>query len=290
MNLRELEYIVAVAEHKHFSRAAEECFVSQPTLSSQIKKLETELGVTLFERTNKQVMLTSVGERIVEAARRTLVEANTIKETAAAARDPFSGTYRLGAFPTLASYLFPEIIPSFKKIFPDIRVVLIEEKTEVLMEQIHNGKIDAAFLAMPVEGEGLLTEHIFDDKLFVAVSDSHPLAREESIDAKLLARENLMLLDEGHCLRNQSLEICDFMGISADADVRATSLETLRIMVEANTGVTIMPEIAIDRSKSGLSYIPFAGKEVVRSIGLARRQTCARSAVFDQFVSRFSRT
>lgn len=289
MNLRELEYIVAVAEHKHFSKAADACCVSQPTLSSQIKKLEQELGVLLFERTNKQVMLTAVGETIVDAAQRALIEVDFIKSTATAAHDPFSGTYRLGAFPTLASYLFPEIVPSFKKIFPRIRVALVEEKTEQLIELVLNGKMDAAFIALPIEEEGLVTQHVFDDPLYVAVSDENPLSQEKSINAAKLRDENLMLLEEGHCLRQQSLDVCEFMGLSDDADVRATSLETLRIMVEANSGVTIMPKIAINESRGGISYIPFAGKNMFRSIGLVRRQTCARSAIFNRFVSEFSK-
>lgn len=284
MKLRDLEYIVAVADLRHFGRAATQCHVSQPTLSSQIKKLEEELDVTIFERTNRSVMPTETGSAIIQIARRMLADAQLIRETAATARHPLAGRYRLGAFPTLASYLFPHLVPILRKSMPELRLVLVEEKSDDLIEQLRRGQLDAAFLALPVEEEGFAVQPLFTDEFLVAVGASHALARRSSVNASALSKHRLLLLDEGHCLRDQSLEVCDLMGIAEDTDFRATSLETLRQMVRADAGITLMPRIAVRESDKDIKYVPFAGKPPSRSIALVRRKTSARVAVFERVV------
>lgn len=282
MNLRDLEYVVAVADLRHFGRAAKQCHVSQPTLSAQIKKLEEELEVAIFERTNRSVMPTETGSAIIDIARRLLTDAENIREVAAAAKHPLAGRYRLGAFPTLASYLFPHILPLLRKAMPDLRLVFVEEKSDDLIEQLRRGHIDAAFLALPVEEESFAVQSLFDDEFLVAVGAQHPLAGRTSINAGALSQHRLLLLDEGHCLRDQSLEVCDLMGIAEETDFRATSLETLRQMVRADAGVTLMPRIAVRDDEPDISYVPFAGKAPSRTIALVRRKTSARVPVYDQ--------
>lgn len=285
MNLRDLQYIVAIADQRHFGRAAKQCHVSQPTLSSQVKKLEEELEVVLFERTNRSVMPTETGAEIIQVARRVLAEADLIRELAASATRPLAGRYRLGAFPTLASYLFPHLVPLLRKAMPELRLILVEEKSDDLMDQLRRGKLDAAFLALPVDEDGVVVQPLFTDEFVVAVSVTHKLAKASSVNASALAQHRLLLLDEGHCLRDQSLEVCDLMGIGEDTDFRATSLETLRQMVRADAGVTLMPRIAVRASDRDIAYIPFAGQPPSRSIALVRRRTSARAAVFDQIVA-----
>lgn len=285
MKLRELEYIVAVADLRHFGKAALQCNVSQPTLSSQIKKLEEELGATIFERTSRHVMPTQLGNQIIRSARRMLLEADHIRDTALWSKNPFAGRYRIGAFPTLASYIFPDLVPLLKQDMPDLRLIFVEEKSDVLIEKLHKGKLDAAFLALPIKDETIEVEPLFTDTFFLAVSTLNELAKCKSIGLSILNQHKLLLLEEGHCLRDQSLEVCELVGVSDDADMRATSLETLRQMVRANTGVTLMPEIATWPSSEGIKYIPFKGKAPFRMIGLARRKTCTRGQVSDKIIS-----
>lgn len=281
MNLRDFEYIVAVADLRSFSAAADKCCVSQPTLSAQVKKLEEQLGVAIFERTSKRVMPTEMGQRIIQSARRILSEVDAIKDSAAASQDPYGGRFRLGGFPTLACYLFPDLVPALMERMPNIRLVLVEEKSDVLVEKLRHGQIDAAILSLPVKDEFFHARHLFDDPFYMAVSDRHPLAGCNAIGTETLSQHKLLLLDEGHCLRDQALDVCEFMGAADEADLRATSLETLRQMVRADTGVTLMPEIAVGPRDSGVRYIPFTAPQPFRAIGLVRRKTCTRTAAFD---------
>jgi len=276
VNLRDLKYIVAVADLRSFVQAAERCFVSQPTLSMQVKKLEETLGVKIFERNNKHVLVTDVGERIIETARRALQETQLIEELARNAQNPLSGRFKLGAFPTLASYILPTLVPRIKEQLPDIRLILVEEKTNTLIQQLHSGEIDAALLAAPIQDDFLIAEHLFDDPFKLAVSTQHPLAKKSSIHTADLIGEPLLLLDEGHCLRDQALQFCQINGANEEQDVRATSLETLRQMVRANTGITFMPEIAIQKSDDDICYIPFVEPQPKRSICLVWRKTSPR--------------
>lgn len=285
MNLRDLKYLVAVAELSSFSHAAERCFVSQPTLSAQVKKLEDELGVTVFERNNRSVRVTEAGTLIVAAARRILAEVELIGDIAASTHDPFAGTFRLGAFPTLASYLFPQAVPRIAEALPRLKLLLIEEKTDVLVEQLRSGACDAALLALPANDPALVAMKLFADPFLLAVPSAHPLAGQGQIDPAALADLKLLLLDEGHCLRDHALDVCYRHGGLETPDFRATSLETLRMMVKAGTGITLMPQIAAGESTAGICYIPFTDPKPQRIIGLVWRKTSARGLLLEKLVN-----
>lgn len=285
MNLRDIQYMVTVADLGNFSQAAEQCHVSQPTLSAQIKKLEETLDVTIFERTNKRVMITQTGEQIVRAGRRILQEVETIKSISQLAQDPMSGPFRLGAFPTLASYFFPHAVYSVRKAFPKLKLILIEEKTEELIAQLHSGALDAALLALPIEDDYLTNHALFDDEFLLAVATDHPLAAASKVDQRILKDHALLLLDEGHCLRDQALDVCQINGGNEHENVRATSLETLRNMVKAGTGITLMPRIAIPEHDVDIRYIPFRDPVPKRTIGLVWRNTSPRGELLSQLVT-----
>ncbi|MDO1530234.1 DNA-binding transcriptional regulator OxyR [Fulvimonas sp. R45] len=245
MNLRDLHYLVALAEHRHFGRAAEACFVSQPTLSTQIRKLEDELGVALVERTPRKVLLTDVGREIAARARDVLNEVEQIKGIARRTLDPESGTVRLGIFPTLAPYLLPHVVPLVRKRFPRLELLLVEEKTEEVLHRLHEGRLDAGIVALPVHEDSLHAEFLFEEPFLLAVPQSHPLARQPSLKLSDLNAQSLLLLEDGHCLRDQALEVCHLAGAGEKAGFRATSLETLRQMVAANVGITLLPTLAV---------------------------------------------
>jgi len=285
MNIRDLEYFVAVAELQHFGQAAERCCVSQPTLSGQIKKLEKQLGILLFERTNRRVMLTESGEDIAHVARRILQEVDTIEDIARSSRDPMSGNFRLGAFPTLASYVFPSVVPKIVKAMPKLRLILIEEKTSELVTKLRDGGIDAALLALPIYDDFLVAHKLFDDDFLLAVSPSHSLCQHHEIAQDMLRGHPLLLLEEGHCLRDQALDICQRHSIAQELDFKATSIETLRQMVKAGTGITLMPKIAIDENESDIRFIPFERPVPQRTIGLVWRKSTARKEVIDRLIS-----
>ena len=245
MNLRALQYLVKLAELRHFSKAAEACFVSQPTLSTQIMKLEEELGVALVERIPRKVQLTPVGEEIAQRARHVLRDIEQIKMTARRSRDPETGLLRLGLFPTLAPYLLPHIMPLIRDRFPELKLQLAEEKTSKLLRLLDNGGLDAALLALPVEDEGFEVEILFEEPFMLATPASHPLSESESVSMCDLDGQELLLLEDGHCLRAQALEVCALAGAHERLDFHATSMETLRQMVAAEVGVTLMPVLSV---------------------------------------------
>jgi LysR family hydrogen peroxide-inducible transcriptional activator len=246
MNLRDLEYLVAVADHQHFGRAAKACFVSQPTLSTQIKKLETELGVPLVERNSRNVILTDAGARVVERARVLLREADTIHDIARQAQNPEAGTLRVGLFPTLGPYLLPHVIPTVHARFPQLELLLVEEKTDIVLRRVRDGGLDVGVLALPVDDDQLHCEPLFEEDFVLAVPADHPLAHTEApAPVSVITGARLLLLDEGHCLREQALSVCDLAGASERRDFRATSLETLRQMVASGVGITLLPELAV---------------------------------------------
>lgn len=281
MNLRDLQYLVAVAEHLHFGRAAAACNVSQPTLSMQLKKLEETLGVQLFERTNKQVMLTAIGRDITERARRTLTEVEQMKVVANAARDPQAGTLRMGLFPTLAPYILPSLMPRLHAEFARLNVLLVEEKTPELIRQLEAGAIDCALLAMPVASDQLTHRPLFTEPFTLAVAANHPLAARTSVSLSTLRGVKMLLLEDGHCLRDQALEVCQMIGIGEADNFRATSLETLRHMVAASDAVTLMPKLAVEPDDKLVRYIPFKAPSPSRRIGLYWRTTSARAPLFE---------
>lgn len=282
MNLRDLKYIVAVAETKSFVKAAEQCFVSQPTLSMQIKKLENSLNIKIFERNNKHVLVTEIGKQVIETAKRILQDAEHISILAKHEQDPFAGDFTLGAFPTIAPYILPKLIPLIKKKLPNLRLILVEEKTDILLHKLKTGLIDAALLAGPLHDESLIAEKLFDDEFKLAVATNHPLAEQTIINPDELINQPLLLLDEGHCLRDQALQFCQLSGIDEEQNVRATSLETLRQMVIAGTGITFMPTIAIQNNDDNIRYIPFEEPKPKRTIYLVSRQTNPRTELIKQ--------
>lgn len=284
MNIRDLKYLVALQDHQHFGKAADACFVSQPALSMQIKKLEEHLGVQLLERTNKSVMFTTVGDALTARARLVLSQVDEMKELAKQSVDPFSGELRLGIFPTLAPYLLPRIAPKISKKLPRLSLFLLEEKTNILLEKLQQGKIDAAILALPIDVSGLVSVPLFDEEFMLAVPVAHELAARKSIKAEELSHHPLLLLEDGHCLRDQALSFCYRVQAEENQRFRATSLETLRYMVAAGVGVTLMPKLAC-RANDGVAYITFKTPKPMRSIGMVWRASTAKELVLKEIVA-----
>jgi LysR family hydrogen peroxide-inducible transcriptional activator len=278
MNLRDLQYLVALAEQRHFGRAAAASFVSQPTLSTQIRKLEDELGVPLVERAPRRVMLTPAGREIAERARRILAEVEQLKESARRTLDPEAGTVRLGIFPTLGPYLLPHVVPKIRARFPRLELLLIEEKTEAILRQLREGRLDAGVLALPLHDEQLQVEFLFEEQFLLAVPHAHPLARRGTLSLHELAHEQLLLLEDGHCLRDQALDVCALAGAEEKTGFRATSLETLRQMVAANVGITLLPALSVKppvaRSED-IQLLRFRDSQPSRQIAMAWRRSSA---------------
>jgi len=248
MNLRDLNYIIAVADTRHFGKAAQRCFVSQPTLSGQIKKLEDELGITIFERTNRSVTVTAVGEEILRHARQMMEQADAIRSVSAAQRDPLAGPLRIGAIPTISPYLMPLILAPLKRQHSGLRLVLSEETTERLLQRLHNHEIDAALLATAVEDRDLEAIALFDEPFWIAYPRDHPFYLKEQITRKDLDNTELLLLAEGHCLAQQVRDLCHLQDREQGgdmADLRASSLETLLQLVGAGFGSTLVPALAM---------------------------------------------
>jgi len=282
MNTRDLHYLVALSEHRHFGRAADACFVSQPALSMQIKKLEENLGVKLLERTNKSVLLTDVGIIIAQRARDILQHINELHDIAKVAKDPYSGELKIGIIPTLAPYLLPLIIPSLTQAFPKLSFYLVEQQTALLVEKLKTGELDAAFFALPVLENNFVTTLLFDEEFFLAVPHHHALAKQKTIQADDLNGTDVLLLEEGHCMRDQALSVCQNMNAMTKG-FQATSLETLRHMVAAGVGITLMPKFA-KKLNDGISYIPFAAPKPIRSIALSWRASSAKQIVLKDIV------
>lgn len=289
MNLRDLQYIIAVAETHHFGHAAERCFVSQPTLSGQIKKLEEELGVAIFERTNRSVEITPVGEAILVHARQIMEQVDVIEQLARASQDPLAGPLRVGAIPTLSPYLMPLILLPLKKQHPQMKLVLSEELTESLLERLRNHEIDAAILATPVTEPDLASLPLFEEPFWVAYPRKHAFYTKDKITRKDLEHENLLLLAEGHCLADQAMDVCRMQERSQQgdfADLRAASLETLLQLVAAGFGCTLVPALAMRgswTSGSGVVAQPLALPDAHRRVSLVYRQSFPRRAALDAF-------
>ncbi len=287
MNLRDLRYLVSLAEHRHFGKAADASFVSQPTLSTQIKKLEDELGVALVERAPRNVMLTRAGEEIAERARHVLAEVEHMREIARRSVDPEAGSIRLGVFPTLGPYLLPHIVPLLRRRFPRLELLLVEEKTDVLLERLRNGRLDAALLALPIHDEHLHAEFLFEEPFLLAVPDNHPFATHRSLQLDELHDEHLLLLEEGHCMRDQALEVCSLAGADERDGFRATSLETLRQMVAAGVGVTLLPVLAVQPPvpvSPNIHLLPFRTPAPSRKIALVWRRSTASNDFLQEVV------
>jgi len=289
VNLRDLKYLVALADTRHFGQAAERCFVSQPTLSGQIKKLEEELGVILFERTRRSVEATPLGEAIVEHAKRVLEQADALRQLAYSHKDPLVGPLRMGAIPTLSPYLMPLILKPLKKQYPQIKLVLSEELTDTLLIRLGNHEIDAALLATPVEDPNFETMVLFDEPFWLVHPRSHPLSDKKKIVQSDMDGADLLLLSEGHCLAEQAMKVCHMQarGVQGDmADLRAASLETLLQMVGAGFGSTLLPALALRAGLAkdrGIIARQLKLPDTYRRVSLVYRRTFPRRQVLEAF-------
>lgn len=282
MNLRDLKYIVEVAREKNFARASAKVFVSQPALSMQIKKLEETLGVEIFERDKQNFLITPVGAEIIKKAEIILQESEEIKMIAKNSKDPHKGEIRIGAFPTVASYFLPNFIKNIHKKFPHLKIFLIEAKSEELITKLRSGEIDCCLLAMPIKDDNLIGEKIFSEKFLLATPKGHPFSKKSKIQIKELKKQELMLLEDGHCMRDQALEICSMVKAFENKDFKATSLETLRQMVANGTGITLMPEIAV-RSDDKISYVKIFNAPF-RTIGIHYRKSSVQKNLIKEII------
>ncbi|MBB5272344.1 LysR substrate-binding domain-containing protein [Quisquiliibacterium transsilvanicum] len=284
MTLTELKYIVAVARERHFGRAAEACFVSQPTLSVAIRKLEEELGVQLFERGSTEVSVTPTGQQIVEQAQRVLEQTNTIREIARQGKDPLSGPLRVGVIYTIGPYLLPNLVRQMIADASGMPLILQESFTIKLLESLRQGDLDVAILADPFPDQGLMTQAVYDESFVIAVPRGHPWARREAIGATELKSETMLLLGTGHCFRDQVLEVCPELSRFSQASggiqktFEGSSLETIRHMVASGIGVTVMPMMARPEhvDEGLLSYVPFEPPAPQRRVSLVWRKSFPR--------------
>lgn len=275
MTLRELRYLVALADHGHFGRAAEACRVSQPTLSTQLRKLEEFLGATLFERTNKAFHITPLGEEIVAQARKAIAEADAVVSIAQKKKGPLQGSLAVGIIPSLSPYLLPWLLPALKSAYPHLRLVVHEDLTDHLLERLKAHKLDTALLALAMSDTDLETAPLFDEPFFFAAPKGHPLAKSATVKEVDLRSQRLLLLTDGHCLRDQALAVCGRSETTQEEemDFRATSLETIRGMVAAGMGCTLLPALTIaDAAVQDIEIRPLAGGSS-RRIGLVWRQS-----------------
>ncbi|MDC9607000.1 DNA-binding transcriptional regulator OxyR [Xenorhabdus griffiniae] len=273
MNIRDLEYLVALAEYRHFRRAADACHVSQPTLSGQIRKLEDELGVMLLERTSRKVLFTQQGMLLVEQAKTILREVKVLQEMASLQGESMSGPLHIGLIPTIGPYLLPLIIPELHKLFPKLEMYLHEAQTLNLLAQLDSGKLDCAILALVKETEAFIEVPLFEEPMKLAVYEEHKWSGRDKIKMAELSGEKLLMLEDGHCLRDQAMGFCFQAGAKEDTHFRATSLETLRNMVAAGSGITLLPDLSVpnERSRDGVCYLECYEPEPKRSVILVYR-------------------
>lgn len=272
LTMRQLQYVVAVADTLGFHRGAERCHVSQPTLSAQVAQLESALGVRIFERDRKRVLITPAGEELVLRARRVLIEAEDLVVAATRVRDPLVGTLRVGVIPTVAPYLLPEVMPKLTKSFPKLRLEFREEKTSDVVRELNFGRLDAGLLALVPEVSDLAHEEVLVDTFVVALPKGHPLARKKRISLSELENVDVLLLDEGHCFREQALALCARAGARETA-FRATSLGTLAQMVSAGQGITLLPTLAVpaENRRGQLEIRPLVAPAPSRTIAIVWR-------------------
>lgn len=290
MTLQELKYIVALADCGHFGVAATQCHISQSTLSTQIKKLEDHLGAPLFDRGLKPIAPTAVGMQIIESARTILLEQQRIRELAKNSHDPMTRTLRLGAIMTLGTYYLPHALTTMRKHYPKLRLLLRENMTETLLQELRTGQLDAALVAIPVRDTQLEIAPLFIEPFVAALPPGHPLGKNKTVALADLAAEKLLLLEEGHCLRDQALEVCGLDSIFSE-EVRATSLETLRQMVGLGIGSTLLPALAaliLPQSESAQIIIrPLRSPGASRTIALVWRKRSPLTATLDPLAQMF---
>jgi len=285
MNLRDLEYVLALARTGSFSRAAEACDVSQPTLSLQVRKLEDELGVVLFERDGRRVRLSAIGTSVLEHAQTAVSAANDVRRAADAGRDPLIGPLRIGIIPTVAPYVLALLLPAARSALPQAPLVVVEDRTATLTAMLAAGELDGALLA--TETPDLIELPLADETLHAALPQGHPLAAQPAIDLADLDPATILLLDDGHCLRDQALALCSHpdRARGVGGDMRASSLETLLNLVRAGYGVTVVPSLAlVGRNAAGLTVRPLSGR-AVRRLRLAFRRNAPRRTALERFAA-----
>jgi len=277
MNIRNLEYLVAVHDMNNFSKAAERCYVSQPTLSGQLKKLEHELKAPLIERSTRQVLFTALGEQVVNMARDVLLTVENIRETAKATEQPMAGDFHIGLIPTIGPFLLPMLMPVLSQEFPKAKLYLYELQTDVLLKKLSKGEIDAAILAKVDSNHSLQEVPLYKESMRLAVRQGDPISKlTGSVDLSVLNNESVLMLEDGHCLRDQALGVCFSAGAHEDVRFQATSMDTLLHMVATGTGMTLVPELASRKPVSGVSYISFNEPQPSREIVMLVRNNTAR--------------
>src|SRR5246500_2948287 len=285
-SLQQLRFLCALAEQCHFGRAAESCAVTQSTLSGGIKELEARLGVTLFERSHRHVMLTPVGKEIAPRAQRLLIDAEELVGWARTVQEPLSGPLRFGIIPTVGPYVLPSLLPHLGTALPKLKLYVREASTAVLLDKLAGGKLDILLVAIPYELGDVEAMEIAEDPIVVAMPRNHSLCRHKVVSRDDLTREQLLLIEDGHCLRSHSLQACRIVGLVRNEVFQATSLRTLIQMVAAELGITLMPQIAVDSELASTRNVvikPFSPDKPFRTLMLAWRQTSARSAEFRIF-------
>jgi len=284
MNIRDLTYLRALSRHKHFGRAAESCNVSQPTLSVQLQKLEADLGVTLIERTKRAARLTPIGENVLALADEALGAVDAIRTIAAEASDPFSGQFRFGSIPTISPFLVPDVLSTLGRGFPKLQLIFRENITERLTEDLLNGELDAAILATPPETPNLLSIPLYDEPLLVIHPLGHDLETLNGLNLSDLPLDQMILLSEGHCFRDQTIDLCDIQNQTTLAETSVTSLETIISLVEAGRGISLVPALAksrgwLDRPNIGVQALRSRG--ATRQLNLTFRKSAPRRALID---------
>jgi len=290
ITLKQLRYLVAVADTLHFSKAAESCFISQPALSTQIQLLEENLGVSLVERNKQHVLITPLGSEIVERARRILGEVNELANIAQANRTPLTSSLCLGVIPTIGPYVLPTVLPQLRMAYPHLPLILQEEKTYILLRRLHEGKIDLALLALPIDIGDLKSQDIAEEPFVLTMPNKHPLASQKIITESTLEGQEVLLLEDGHCLREHALSVCKQMGAYEQTQVQASSLSTLAQMVANGLGITLLPATTLSRevhTEPALTVRPFKAPIPTRRLGFVWRRTSGRQHEFQTLVDFF---
>ena len=283
-SLRQLKYLIALDQHLNFTRAADACFVSQSTLSSGIKELEDTLGVQLIERNRQSVAVTPAGEEIIHRAKALLAAAEDMADFASGASKPMSGTLRFGVIPTIAPFMLPLIMPELRKTYPELRLILREDLTNQLLTRLKNRQLDFALIALPFDTEGLIVKELFEDEFWLTALENDPALKGRNVTLPAKMAERLLLLEEGHCLREHSLQACGHTEIASAEGIEATSLLTLVQMVESGFGIALLPDMAIKSgllNKTDLVARPLAAPAPKRQIALVARDSTARIEELD---------
>lgn len=286
MNLRDFQYLLAVYKYKNFSKAAETCFVSQPTLSGQLKKMEEQLGVSLIERSTRQVIFTELGEKIVDKAREITLIVEQMKMLASESNDPLTGDFHLGMIPTIGPFLLPMIMPVFAEQLPNMNFFLHELQTDQILDKLSKGELDAGILAKLDWNNPVVEHSLYQEKFNLALSSADPIAiKNKAVSTSVLKDRDVLMLQDGHCLRDQALGVCFSAGANEDQRFQATSMDTLLYMVGTGAGMTLVPELACKQKVKGVTYLPFSKPSPNREVVLISRKSTVRQTAIDHIVS-----